>query len=143
METIRPEALEIWTDKVGKRVRWCNAYGPTETTCTATIYDEDFSGSAERSFVPIGRPIANTRVYLLDRHRNPVPARVAGELFIGGDGVARGYLGRPDLTAERFVRNCDVVCPSTSPIWLKASLYNRKSSAMDELSVASKSPPVQ
>jgi len=75
-----------------------NMYGPTETTiwssCQEVAAGED---------VTLGRPIGNTRMYVLDRSLNPAPAGVAGELFIGGAGLAQGYRGRPDLTAERFV----------------------------------------
>ncbi|RVH52321.1 amino acid adenylation domain-containing protein, partial [Sinorhizobium meliloti] len=78
-----------------------NAYGPTEATVCATVWScpDDFDGSV----VPIGRPIANTRLYLLDGHGAPVPFGAVGELYIGGAGVARGYLNRPELTAERFI----------------------------------------
>ncbi|WP_420493463.1 amino acid adenylation domain-containing protein [Rhizobium leguminosarum] len=78
-----------------------NAYGPTEATVCATVWScpDDFDGSV----VPIGRPIANTRIYLLDGHGQPVPFGAVGELYIGGAGVARGYLNRPELTAERFI----------------------------------------
>ncbi|WP_192247455.1 non-ribosomal peptide synthetase, partial [Mesorhizobium caraganae] len=78
-----------------------NAYGPTEATVCATVWNcpADFDGSV----VPIGRPIANTRIYLLDAHGQPVPFGAVGELYIGGAGVARGYLNRPELTAERFI----------------------------------------
>jgi amino acid adenylation domain-containing protein len=81
------------------RWRLFNAYGPTETTVCATI------GCCEgrRGDPPIGRPIDNIRVYLLDRHLNPVPVGVAGELHVGGVGLARGYLHRPATTAEKFL----------------------------------------
>ncbi len=80
-----------------------NMYGPTETTvwsAVAQVEDEDEKGAGP---MPIGRPIANTFLYVLDRQNRPVPEGVVGELWIGGDGVARGYLNRPELTAERFM----------------------------------------
>jgi hypothetical protein len=78
-----------------------NMYGPTETTIWSTTHDV----REAQASIPIGRPIANTQIYLLDRHLEPVPVGVAGELFIGGDGVVRGYHRRAELTAERFVPN--------------------------------------
>ncbi|WEQ54975.1 non-ribosomal peptide synthetase [Komagataeibacter nataicola] len=78
-----------------------NEYGPTECTVWATIYQCAVASITDP--LPIGRPIANTRIYLLDGQGEPVPPGVAGELYIGGAGVARGYLNRPDLTAERFL----------------------------------------
>ena len=82
--------------------RLFNAYGPTEATVCATIYGCDASID-EAAIVPIGRPIANVDLCLLDEAGEPVPAGEVGEIHIGGAGVARGYLNRPELTAERFI----------------------------------------
>jgi aspartate racemase len=82
--------------------RIVNAYGPTEVTVISTAHDvADTHGEA----VPIGRPIGNTEVYVLDGNGTPVPVGVPGELHVGGPGLALGYLGRPELTAELFIPN--------------------------------------
>ena len=78
-----------------------NMYGPTETTIWSTTCSIDKA----KGTVLIGRPIANTQIYLLDQNCQPVPSGLAGEIFIGGAGVARGYLNRPELTAARFIKN--------------------------------------
>jgi amino acid adenylation domain-containing protein len=79
-----------------------HCYGPTETT-TFAITSEVVAVPEGMGTIPIGRPISNTRIYILDGRGHPAPVGVAGELYIGGAGVARGYLNRPDLTAERFI----------------------------------------
>ncbi len=81
-----------------------NLYGPTETTIWSTVCRVDTT-KLSHALVPIGRPIANTQIYILDSHLQPVPVGVLGELYIGGVGVARGYLNRPELSAERFISN--------------------------------------
>jgi len=79
-----------------------NLYGPTETTIWSSIYRVVDDGHL---LVPIGRPIANTQMYILDPTLNPVSVGAIGELYIGGDGLARGYLNRPELTAQKFISN--------------------------------------
>ncbi len=99
------ERLAGWRKVVGNRVQWLNTYGPTEGTVIATSFDPDDRRNdwQEGSEVPIGRPIANVKIFILDHQMRPVPVGVKGMLYIGGAGVARGYLHRPDLTAEKFV----------------------------------------
>lgn len=85
-----------------------NLYGPTETTIWSTLHAVKHADAP----ISLGRPIANTRIYVLDRHRQPIPVGVPGELYIGGDGVTRGYLHRPDLTAQRFIPDPFAAAPS-------------------------------
>jgi acyl-coenzyme A synthetase/AMP-(fatty) acid ligase len=87
------------------RCRVLNHYGPTETTigCLTFPVDPDHEAAMLSATVPIGRPIDNAEAYILDEQLDPVPVGVPGELYLGGAGLARGYLGRPDLTAQRFV----------------------------------------
>ncbi|WNG46961.1 amino acid adenylation domain-containing protein [Archangium minus] len=94
-EACPPELVERW----GRGRRFVNGYGPTEVSVLAT-WEECEPGQGRP---PIGRPLANTRTYVLDGAMRPVPPGVAGELYLGGPGLARGYVGRPELTAERFV----------------------------------------
>ena len=105
-EKALPERMIAWKKMVGERVRLVNTYGPTETTVASTMYDVKSENEIGRcQNVSIGRPIANTTAYILDEFLRPVPIGVAGELHIGGAGMARGYINRPDLTAQRFISN--------------------------------------
>lgn len=80
-----------------------NGYGPTENTTFTCTYKIPGNIADNLTSIPIGQPVSNTQVYILDEHRRPVVAGVPGELYIGGDGLARGYLNKPDITAEKFV----------------------------------------
>lgn len=106
-EALPPELAKELTAR--SNAVW-NVYGPTETTIWSTTHR--LTGREEGT-IPIGRPLANTSIYILDSHYNPVPVNITGEIYIGGDGVARGYLNRPELTAERFVAN--PLVPNLSP----------------------------
>ncbi|MFI2612906.1 amino acid adenylation domain-containing protein, partial [Kitasatospora sp. NPDC018616] len=100
-EEMKPEMVAAWR-RVAPNARIINEYGPTETVVGCVVHDA--TGTTDQAApVPIGRPITNTEVYVLDATMQPVPAGVVGELYLGGNGVARGYHGRPDLTAEKFV----------------------------------------
>ncbi|MEW6735522.1 MAG: amino acid adenylation domain-containing protein, partial [Acidobacteriota bacterium] len=102
-EALLAESLTYWR-KYSPQTDIFNEYGPTEATVGCSVYqvmaEDDSSG-----VVSIGRPIANTQLYILDKYHQAVPIGVIGELYIGGTGLARGYLNRPDLTAERFIPN--------------------------------------
>jgi amino acid adenylation domain-containing protein len=112
-DVMRPESLLFWRQAPMKHVRLLNAYGPTETTITALTCEVPAESDDERRWpgiavsgprrIPIGRPLAGRKAYVLDRHGSPLPVGVAGELCIGGTGLARGYLGDPALTAQKFV----------------------------------------
>ena len=99
-ENLLAETVKWWREQ-SPQTRLFNEYGPTETVVGCCVYEvqaeTEWTGS-----IPIGRPIANTQLYILDGKGQPVPVGVAGELYIGGAGVGRGYLNRPELTAERY-----------------------------------------
>ena len=103
-ERISPERLRQWQNF---SIPLIHVYGLTETTVTSTVYHLPSNTELleTRRELPIGKPIANTQIYLLDSELQLVPVGVAGEIYIGGAGIGRGYLNRPDLTAERFIPN--------------------------------------
>jgi non-ribosomal peptide synthetase component F len=100
-EALFAEGLSYWFEHA-PQTRLINEYGPTETVVGCCVY-EVRDGAPRSGAVPIGRPIANTILRVLDNHLQPVPIGVNGELYIGGDGVARGYLNSPSLTAAKFI----------------------------------------
>jgi amino acid adenylation domain-containing protein len=104
-EQALPAHVATWLEHADENTRLVNTYGPTETTVVATACDLSGRAKPISSSIPIGRPIRNAAAYVLDRFLKPVPIGVAGELYIGGAGVARGYHNRPELTAEKFIPN--------------------------------------
>ena len=105
-DSLAVEQVTRWQQAIGDTCRLLFAYGVTEATITSTLFNpaEGLTATASNC-LSIGRPIANTRVYVLDEARRPLPVGVAGELYIGGVGIARGYLRRSELSAERFLPN--------------------------------------
>lgn len=99
------EKLRLWARLAGRRMKFLNAYGPTEAAITTTLYELncDEATAATITSIPMGRPLPNKQVYILDPYQQLVPIGTTGEIYIGGIGLARGYLNRPDLTAERFI----------------------------------------
>ncbi len=100
-EALPFELQQRFFERLGAELH--NLYGPTEAAVDVTYWA--CCRDSQRAIVPIGRPIANTQIYILDAELQPVPIGVPGELHIGGIGLARGYLNRPELTAEKFIRN--------------------------------------
>jgi len=90
---------------IGAKSKLINLYGQTETTGIVTTHFIADNELGVNNLVPIGRPIANTTTYILDKHMKPVPVGVPGELYIGGSGLARGYVNKKELTTQRFIKN--------------------------------------
>jgi amino acid adenylation domain-containing protein len=104
-EKALPGRLAAWRQHASGEVKLLNTYGPTETTIVATTCDITNTRLEANREVPIGRPLRNTLAYVLDAAVRPVPIGVPGELYLGGAGVARGYLNRAEMTAQKFVAN--------------------------------------
>ncbi len=102
-EALHGERLRKW-QSYAPETRLINEYGPTETVVGCCVYEVK-AGDEIEGAVPIGRPISNTKLYILDEKQEPVGVGESGELYIGGEGVCRGYVGRADQTAEKFIPN--------------------------------------
>ncbi len=118
-EDLKTEVAQMVTQKFEHPVEIYNEYGPTETVVGCAIYKFDLE-DRERVSVLIGKPIANVSVYILDQYNRPVPIGVPGELCIGGDGVARGYLNNKELNEQKFIKN-----PYSSGMIYKTGDYAR------------------
>ncbi|OPA80600.1 hypothetical protein BVG16_07745 [Paenibacillus selenitireducens] len=103
-EDLKVNLAKLIYESFGGRIEIYNEYGPTETVVGSMIHKYDFENDL-RASVPIGLPAHNVQIYILDTNLNPVPEGIIGEMYISGDGVARGYMNRLDLTQERFIAN--------------------------------------
>ncbi|MCK9395481.1 MAG: amino acid adenylation domain-containing protein [Methylobacter sp.] len=103
-EALTPETLNLWRSSPMRGCRLVNAYGPTETTITSTVFELSAKTPIAAN-IPIGRPLAGESAYILDAYGHAVPVGVSGELHIGGAGLAIGYLNQPELTRQKFIDN--------------------------------------
>jgi amino acid adenylation domain-containing protein/non-ribosomal peptide synthase protein (TIGR01720 family) len=102
-EALQGEVVRAWQRRFGQRVLIINAYGPTESTVCATTYSIDHVVPADQTYIPIGTPIANTRIFILGQDLKPCPVNVVGELHIESVGLARGYRNQPERTQQAFI----------------------------------------
>ena len=139
-DRLEAQGVRQWRDLGLRGVRLLNAYGPTETTITATLGEV---GEEER--ITIGRPLPGRSVYILDRRCRPAPTGVVGELHIGGELLARGYLNQPELTRQRFMRDPFGAQPEagcTGPVTWRAICPTGASSTWDERTSRSRSAAI-
>jgi len=102
-EPLMSDIPHTWMSRFGHPARHVHMFGQTETAGIVSVYHVPTSLDGEMKVLPIGKPIANSEIYILDKDQQPCPVDVAGELYIGGAGVGRGYMNRPELTAEKFI----------------------------------------
>jgi amino acid adenylation domain-containing protein len=120
-EELRFGRLKYWLERA-KGTRLINEYGPTETVVGCCVYEVDGS-ERESEAAPIGRPIANTQIFILNQDQEPAPVGVRGEIYISGEGVARGYVGSPELTGEKFTPN--PFCRKSGERWYRTGDHGR------------------
>jgi len=104
-DVILPEHVNLWSQVGLKSTRLLNAYGPTETTITASVFEIPMNGEKEMHYprVPIGKPLPNRKFFIVGKNNTLLPPGIPGELFIGGDNLAQGYLNQDDLTKQKFI----------------------------------------
>jgi len=104
-EKASASALHAWSEISRGKVRWINTYGPSEASIIATSWEPRLGEQVSETELPIGRPIANTHIHLLDENLKPVETGATGEIYIGGAGIARGYVNRPLQSADKFIQD--------------------------------------